>query len=320
VNVVTMELKPISIRDRINLPGMIEPWVKLDVMAEVRGTVQRKVAREGDEVKKGDVIAVLDSRDYKLALQSAKANFEAAQSSMKRITKLHAEQFATRSQLDDIVATVETYRSQVDAARLNLERCTIESPIDGKINKLYVEEGAYLNPAEPVAEILQMEKVKVTIGIPESDVNAVRHVEDFEVTIDALGGKTFKAGKHFLSSATEQLARLYNLELVIENPTGEILPDMFARVEIVKQEVHDTLVIPLYSVIALQDEKIVYVIEGDLAKRRSVQLGLQEGWRIEVRDGVTAGDRVVVVGQRSLTEGQNVNVVRTVAKLEELEK
>jgi RND family efflux transporter MFP subunit len=318
VNVVTMEVIPESIRDRINLPGVVEPWVKLKILSEVRGKIIQKIMDEGAEVRKGDIIAIIDSRDYENALISAKASYEAALSSKERIDKLYQEKLATRSQLDDATAMVDTGKAQMDSAKLNLDRCTIRSPISGVLNRIYFEPGQYMNISDPIAEVLQIDKVKVTIGIPESDVTAVRSVDDYEVKIDALSGKIFQAKKRFLSKSTDSLARLYNLELEIENPSGEILPDMFARVEIVKQEIENAITLPLFSVITINEENIVYVVKDNVVRSRKIELGMQEGWRIQVTKGLEPNEHVVVVGQRSVNDGQKVNIIKTVSNLEAL--
>jgi len=318
VNVVALELTKQPIRDRINLPGIVEPWVKFDIIAEVRGEVKEKRIEKGTPVKKGDIIAVLDTQDYEIARQAATATYDTALASKKRLEKLYKEQLTSRSQLDDITAQVEQYKAQLDSAALNLERCTIKSPISGIINNLYIEQGQYINVSDPIGEVLQMDKVKVIVGIPESDVSAVNDVTKFQVKLDALNGKIFKAEKHYLSKASDPQARLYNLELGIDNPDGEILPDMFARVDIVKQEVEDALSVPLYSIITLNNEQVVYVVNDDTVHARSVKTGIQEGWRIEITDGLHAGDHVIAIGHRSVSEGQTVNVIRTVSDMEEL--
>lgn len=319
INVVALKLSPMAIRDRINLPGIVEPWLKFNIVAEVRGQVVRKNLEKGRRVKAGEVIAELDRADYEIALQSAKASYDTALANRNRIEKLYKEELASRSQLDDITAQMEVYKAQMDTAALNLSRCTIKSPISGRINALYIEEGKYLNVSDPVAEILQMDKVKVQVGIPESDVHEVGSVQTFEVTFDALNRKTFTASRYFLSNASDAQARLYRLELALENPDREILPDMFARVDIVKNQVGDALAVPLYSIITLNNEKIVYVLEGDVARSRKVATGIQEGWRIQITDGLAEDDAVIVVGHRRVSDGQRVNVIRTVKHWEELE-
>ncbi|MBC2715215.1 MAG: efflux RND transporter periplasmic adaptor subunit [Desulfobacteraceae bacterium] len=318
VNVVALELTKQPIRDRINLPGIVEPWVKFNIIAEVRGKVMEKRIKKGTPINAGDIIAVLDTKDYEIAFQAAKASYDTAFASKKRLDKLYKEQLTSRSQLDDITAQVEQYKAQLDNAALNLERCIIRSPISGIINNLYIDKGQYVKVSDPVGEVLQMDKIKVIVGIPESDVSAVNHVSSFEVELDALNGKVFKAKKYFLSRASDPQARLYNLELAIDNPSGEILPDMFARVDIVKQEVADSLSVPLYSIITLNNEQVVYVVNDYTVHARSVKTGIQEGWRIEITNGLDAGDHVIIIGHRNVSDGQTVNVVQTVSSMEEL--
>jgi membrane fusion protein, multidrug efflux system len=318
VNVVALELIEQPIRDRINLPGIVEPWVKFNILAEVRGKVLEKHIEKGTLINEGDIIAVLDSRDYEIALRAAKASYDTALASKNRLEKLYKEQLTSRSQLDDMTAQVEQYKAQMDSALLNLERCTIRSPISGVINNLYIDKGEYVKVSDPIGEVLQMNKVKIIVGIPESDVSAVNHVSSFEVRLDALNGKAFKAEKYFLSQASDPQARLYNLELAIDNPDGEILPDMFARVDIVKQEVTDALSVPLYSIITLNNEQVVYVVNDHTVHARAVKTGVQEGWRIEITDGLDVGDYVIAIGHRSVSEGQTVNVIRTVSNMEDL--
>jgi RND family efflux transporter MFP subunit len=320
VNVVTLVLVPMPIRDRLNLPAVVAPWVELQIVAEVRGKVTEKAVQEGETINKGDMIAKIDFRDYKNAFQSTKSNYTLALADLKRLEKLYKEKVTPQSQLDNAVTMVENTKALMDNAALDLERCTIKAPISGIVNHLFIEEGQYLDVADPVAEILQIDRVKVSVGIPESDVDAVRRVNHFMVRIDALAGRNFQAKKHFFSRTADPMARLYNLDLVLENPNGDILPDMFARVDIVKKEVPEGISIPLYSVISRNDEHIVYVVNNDRAQKRMVELGLLEGWRVEVKKGLHAGEQVIVIGHRGVNDGDKVNVVRATKNPEDILK
>ncbi|MEJ2642519.1 MAG: efflux RND transporter periplasmic adaptor subunit [Desulfosarcinaceae bacterium] len=318
INVVSLTLSPSTIQDRISLPATVMPWVNLTVLTEVRGKVTTLAVKEGQRVRKGDVIAQLDQRDYENQLRSNKASLAAARANLKRLKELQRDRLSTRSQLDDAEAQVESLQAAMDTAALNLERCTITAPIDGIINHRHIELGQYLNVADPVVEILQIDRVKIIVGIPESDVEAVRRLDRFEVTIDAVGGRTFTAKKHFLSRTADSQARVYPLELALENRRHEILPDMFARVTIVKKEVTDSLSVPLYAIISRNDQHLVYVVADNVAQAREVDLGIQQGWRIQAKSGLNAGDQVIVVGQRSVNDGTAVNVVRKIKDITEL--
>ena len=319
-NVVVMELIPGPVQDRLNLPGVVRPWVELNAVAEVNGIIAEKKVQPGQYVKEGDVLAMIDDRDYQNSFISAKAAYRAADTTFRRLNELLKNKAVAQAQVDEARAHLETSRAAMANSQLRLDRTVIRSPITGVVDQTFIEAGQYVNPGQEIAKILQIGKVKVEVGIPESDVDAVRQVKHFQVTIDALGGKIFEGEFHFLSRSATNMARLYNLEIAVSNPKGEILPDMFTRVDIVKKEVSDGLTVPLFSIVKRQDgQPAVCLAEDGTVRLQNVEVGIQEGWRVQIKKGVSAGDKVVVVGHRNLNDGGAVNVVRTVRDLKELD-
>ena len=319
-NVVAMELIPGPVQDRLNLPGVVRPWVEIDAVAEVNGIIADKKVQLGQYVKTGDVLAMIDDRDYQNSFISAKAAYQAADTSFRRLNELLKNKAVAQAQVDEARAHLETSRAAMANAQLRLDRTVIRSPLTGVVDQTFIEAGQYVNPGQEIAKILQIDKVKVEVGIPESDVDAVRQVKHFQVIIDALGGKRFKGEFNFLARSATNMARLYNLEITVANPDGEILPDMFTRVDIIKKEVSDGLTVPLFSLIKRQDgRQAVYLAEGGTVRLQEVEVGIQEGWQVQITKGVSAGDKVVVVGHRNLNDGGAVNVVRTVRDLKELD-
>jgi membrane fusion protein (multidrug efflux system) len=169
-----------------------------------------------------------------------------------------------------------------------------------------------------VADVLRMDRVKIEVGIPESDVDAVRAIERFQVSVDALKGRVFEGRRHYLAKSADSLARTYRLEIEVANPEGTLLPDMFSRAEIVKQRIEDALSVPLFALVSQQKGQAVYVAEAGTARLVPVKTGIQEGWQVQIREGLAAGAKVIVVGQRDTKDGAPVNLVRTIARAEEL--
>jgi len=300
------------IKDRLSLPGVVEPWVGLEVVAEVPGKVIELPAREGDFLKEGELIARLDPRDYENEVASVKAEYDLALKALKRAERLNEQEIIPKVQYDEAVARAEGLEASLKNSRLRLDRSAIKAPISGVLDRLDVEDGAYLNAMQPVAKMLDISRVKVVVGIPESDVDAVRKLRHFDVTLKALGGRKVKGSRLFISKSPETQAHLYRLEAEVQNPGGDILPGMFAEVEVVKDEVRDAVSVPLYAVISRGDEQLVYVEEEGKAHVRMVRTGILEGWRVQITSGLAPADRVVVVGHRSVDEGQEVNVMRTI--------
>ena len=240
-------------------------------------------------MKKSQLLVRLDSRDYRSRVASIEANYKYAQEEYRRISALAKRKIAATSQLDQVEANLKALKAQRDEARLALSRTQIKAPISGRLNEMEAEVGEYLPVGREVAQILQMEQVKVTVGVPESDVAAIFDLDSADVVLEALNNRRVKGEKVFLSRQPRSLARLYNLELVVANPDDRILPGMFARVELVKEVFEDALTVPLYAVITRGDNYYVFIEKEGKAEMREVALGILSEWQVQVRSGLNPG-------------------------------
>lgn len=317
-NVITMKLEPALVTEKISLPGIVKPWISLEVVSEIRGKIVDKKLSEGLHVNKGDILAVIDDSDYQNSYASALASYDSALATENRLNVLIQKDFATQSQLDDAVARVKTGKADLENARLNLDRCTILSPMQGIVDRIYIENGTFLNPGDPIARILQIDQLKIEVGIPESDVDAVRKLKTFDMTIDALDGKTWTGEYHYLYKTADSMARLYNLEIKVDNADGRILPDMFVRVNIIKQQDPRGLAVPMYSLVNFNKETGVYVEKDGVVRFRPVTLGFQDGWKTQIPQGLEPGENIVVVGHRIIEDNEQVKVTKTIRDMKEI--
>lgn len=318
VSVITLTLSPMRLVDKINLPGNVAPYEELWVKAEVGGQVMHIPVKEGQSVTKGQILVELDDRDYRLRLSRIEAAYKLAKLEYDRIAALDRKGITAANRMDEASANLKDITAQRDEARLALERTSIEAPIEGRINEIAAKQGDLVLVGAQIAQILQVGKVKVKVGIPESDVTSFFSLKTSEVVIEALGNRRVTGEKVFLSRQPRNLARLFDLELMIPNPDGKILPGMFARVELVRNVYKNALVIPLYAVISQGDESHVFVEKKGRAEKRQVNTGILVDWRVQILSGLEAGDRLVVVGHRLLEEGQAVDVVKNVSSPEEI--
>jgi membrane fusion protein (multidrug efflux system) len=318
VNVVLLDVVPTTIEDRINLPGVIEPWEQLAVLSKIHGTVIKVGVSEGETVSKGQVLARIDPDDFRIAVDSAKANFELASTNYKRLASLFKQEIIAKAEIDKLEAQVKTSKAALENAELMLSRCTIKAPISGVIRRLEATEGLLLSVSDPVAEILQVDRVKAVVGIPESDVALVRNIKEVDLTIQALDNREVVGTHHFLAGSPESGARLYRLELAIDNKDNLIMPGMFFRAKLVKRVITDTVAVPLFTVIKREDQQFVFVEEDGVAKKLPVELGIMEDWRVQITKGLSPGSRVVVEGHRDIDHGHKLNTVRMIDDLREV--
>ncbi|KPK24954.1 MAG: hypothetical protein AMJ61_13140 [Desulfobacterales bacterium SG8_35_2] len=317
VNVVLLDVNPTTIEDRINLPGVVEPWEKLSVLSKIHGTVTKVEVSEGDKVTKGQVIARIDSADFRIAVDSARATYELAEANYKRLASLFEQEIVAKAEIDKLKAQVKTSKAALENAELMLSRCTIKAPISGVIRRLDATEGLLLSVSDPVAEILQVDRVKAVVGIPESDVALVKDIKEVNLTIQALDNREVVGYQHFLANSPENGARLYRLELAIANDDNLIMPGMFVRAQLVKRVINDTVAVPLFTVIKREEQKFVFVEEDGVAKKHPVELGIMEDWLVQITKGLSPGDKVVVEGHRDIDDGHKLRTVRVIDDLRE---
>ena len=318
VNVVTLTLSPTTITDRINLPGVVEPWTRLSLMAKLNGSITKVLVKEGDHVKKGDVIALIEDDDFRIALERAEATYDLAKSEYTRDKSIHDKGVIPTATLDINRTNLQKAKSDYENAKLLFSRTSVTSPMDGIIRRMDAKVGLQLSIGDPIAEILAIDRMKVVVGIPESDVTAVRELENVDLTVQALGDRIITGKKYFLSPSPESAARLYNLELEIDNSGRDVLAGMFIRADIVKKQIDETLAVPFYSVISRNDEQYVFIEEEGVAKKRKVKLGIMEKWMVQITEGLNPGDSLLIEGHRDVEDSQNVKIIKTLTSPSEL--
>lgn len=318
VNAVTLLLQPTAIHDRINLPGSIEAWTTLSLLSKLNGTVDEVLVREGQKVRKGDILARIDAEEYRIAVERAQAAYNLAKAEYERDKAIFVKGVIPVAELETNKTGMETAKADLDNAQLQLSRCAITAPMNGIVRKIDAKVGLQLAVGDPLAEILEIDRLKAVVGIPESDVPAVRGLDSVDIKLQALGDQTITGKVHFLSSSPETVARLFRLELAIDNPNGEILPGMFFRADVVKKTVPDAVAIPFYSVISRNNEQYVFIEKNGAVEKKNVKLGIMEKWLVQVTEGLKAGDSLLVEGHRDVEDKQKVKVVKAASDIKEL--
>jgi membrane fusion protein (multidrug efflux system) len=318
VNAITLALASTTITDRINLPGYIEPWTRLKLMAKLNGTITEVLVNEGDRVKKGDILARIEDDDFRIALDRAEAAYNLTKAEYGRDKSIYDKGVIPIATLDTNRTNMQKAKADYENAKLLLSRTTVTSPMDGIIRRMDAKAGLQLSVGDPIAEILEIDRMKGVVGIPESDVTAVRELENVDLTVQALDNKIITGRRHFLSPSPESIARLYNLELEINNSGGEVLAGMFVRADIVKKRIDNTLAVPFYSVISRNGEQYVFIEEEGTAKKRKVQLGIMEKWMVQITAGLNPGDKLLIEGHRDVEDNQQVKIIKTLTSPSEL--
>ena len=309
VKVMTITTEP-ELADTFTLPAVIEPNRVVTIAAEVAGRIERIGPEKGDTVSAGELLIELNSDLLRPQLEMAKTQVQFNEIEYERMANLVKENATARRDLDNARTQLDISKAQLDQIASRLERTRILAPLTGVLNNLLVEEGEYVDPGVPVAEIVETDPVKAVVEVPENDIGFFTVGYTAEILADIKGEETLKVGQlSFISELADPQTRSTRVEISLENKQRLLLSGQIVRVRLTRRILKDAIMIPLLAVIPMEEGKAVYVVNSTEAQRREVKLEIIQGDRIQVTDGLKPGDRLIIAGHRFVAPGQTVNLV-----------
>ena len=315
----------------LNALGTVTSLATVTIRTQISGYLQKIDFQEGDDVKKGDLLAEIDSRPYEAALAQAKGNLardeallKGAQVDLTRYQALAAQNAVPHQTLDTQVAlvaqdqgTVEADRAAVKAAEVNLQYCRIVSPLDGRVGLRQVDQGNYVTPGDTngLVVITQLQPISVLFTLPEDNLQTVLKRMQ--------GGATLPAAAYDRSGASKIAdGILLTFDSQIDPTTGTIkaraqfandaktlYPNQFVNIRLLVDTHKDVTTMSTAGIQRGVPGTFVYLVNADnTVSVRKVVLGVTEGERVEVRSGLAPGDRIVIDGADKLREGAKVNI------------
>ncbi len=225
------------------------------------------------------------------------------------------EKGARQEDRDAVAAKIEPAKAALDLANISLKESNIEAPIAGVVSCKNLDEGNMVSPGVCIVTLVQMDTVKVVVGLAERDLPLVQVGKTkATVRVDAYAGETFEGTVQKLSPVVDERTRTIEVEIHVPNSNHRLKPGMFTRVELVLVEKKGVPVIPENAVTWVEDKPFVTLVNGGKAHRVQVKLGLAEGPVVEAAEGVQPGALVIVRGQQGLKEGDPVAVAEEKGK------
>jgi multidrug efflux system membrane fusion protein len=328
VTVATVVQENVPIR--LQAIGNVEAYQTVAVKARVDGQIVTVNFREGDAVKKGEVLFRIDPRPYEAALRQAEANAlrdraarDQARSQEKRYQELLDKNFISkeayaqiRTNAETAEATAKASQALLENARLNLEYCTIASPLDGYVGKVLLQAGNMVraNDQSPLVVINQVRPIYVNFAIPEQNLAEVRRYRAAgPLAVDTAGadsaGKPIEGTLIFVDNAVDPSTGTIRLRAQFDNTDAALWPGQFVSVRLKLTEQPDAIVIPSPAVQNGPEGQYVYVVGADLlADVRKITVLRTDGERTIVATGLQKGERVVTRGQLRLGPKTRVQI------------
>jgi membrane fusion protein, multidrug efflux system len=308
VQVSVMTAEPTSIEDILVLPGETEAWQDVRLSAEQSGVVEWIGVQEGAKVRKGDLLAKINVASLKAGLDRAEAAYQLTDALYQRRKRLAERKIINQEALDHSQTDRSVASGDLEQARLEYEKGFVRAPVDGRINRLFVDKGEFINRGEPLLDLVNVDKVEIDLNVPEMDVRFFQPGQKAGVRVDALPDLHKSGVVAFVAYRADPGTKSFPVKVLVENPGHEIRPGMIARVSLVRRVIPDAMLVPLFVLVDKGGERLLFVEEDGVARARTVELGVISGDRVQILKGLAPGDRLIVKGQTEVEEGMKVKV------------
>jgi len=314
INVEVSEVTSETFVEEILLTSVAMASKDVMIEAEESGVILRLFADRGDRVSAGDAIAKIDDQILQTQVDQARAAAELASQTWDRRKRLWEE-----DQVGSEIAYLEAKFSAEQAAAVlaglerRLSRTVIRAPYSGILDERHVDVGAMVGPGETVGRLVDLDPIKVFAGVPERYATDVQVGADAHIGFEALGDAVYSAPIRYVGATINPGSRTFPIEVEVANTDRSIKPQMVANMSITRQRVEDALVVPQDALVRVEDGYVVFVAvdEGGetLAIVRPVELGPTRRNLVVIEAGLSSGEQLIVVGQKSVANGDRVNIV-----------
>ena len=325
------KVQKVQERETISVSGTVNtPNSPTEVSFLVSGKVIFVGPREGDYVRKGQLLASIDPTDYQLALTTATTQadmariaFDRAEDEHRRMKMLYDSKSLAPNDYEKYKSAYESDRQQYEQAiaqekisRKRLADAELHSPVNGFISKRSIEPGETASPGRPVFEIVQMDTVEANVGVPETDVHLVRIGQKASITVPALPGKSFEGTVRIINVSAESGTRTYMTRITVANPGHLLRVGMVAEASIRGDRMVSMMTLPGDAVVRDPQgatQVFVYYPDQKRVYAKRVEIGAVIDKDVQIESGLAGDEWIVLAGQMKLRDG---SVVRATERSE----
>ncbi|WPU97864.1 efflux RND transporter periplasmic adaptor subunit [Mucilaginibacter sp. cycad4] len=312
IAVKTEEVQPTTLSSEVSVSGNVQGYTTVNLSFMVAGKINYESAKEGDNLAKGQLIATLDPTNYAIAKGLADVQVNSAADEFSRLKILHDRKSLSEDDFTKISFSLQQAQLQQQMQQKNLSDTKLYSPISGVLLKKQAEVGEIVAVGNPLFVVADIRRVKVLAYVPEGELHGIMIGQKANVNIAALD-KTFTGKVTEVGSAADATSRAFTIKIEVENPGMIIRPGMIAEAGIAANNKKQVILVPAECVQQdLSNESYVFVVDKaqNKAFKRRVSLGHVTDNQIEVLSGLSDHDEVVTGGQKSLSDGSLITIIK----------
>jgi membrane fusion protein (multidrug efflux system) len=308
VKVTVYVVKKQDLKNTIQSVGNIMAEEEVELRSETQGRVVKINFREGDEVKKGQVLVKINDADLQAQLNKAVAAKKLKEETEQRNRQLLAKGGISQETYDMSATDLSGAIADIDLLKEQIRRTEVIAPFDGLIGLRSISEGGYLNNTNIIARLQDTKRVKIEFSVPEKYSSMIRDGNEIVFRVEGQN-RDFYAKIYAIEPKIDPVSRNIIVRAICDNSDRKLLPGAFAKVNVTLQNNPDALLIPTQSVVPILKGQKVFLVKGDSVIERNIEIGTRTDVNVEVTKGVQEGDSIVVQGVIQMRPGARVRVI-----------
>ena len=296
--------------DSVEALGTANSTESVDITANVTDLLREIRFADGQAVKKGDVIAVLEQRELAAQLAASRARMQQEKRELGRLEGLVRDKAVPRQDYDQRLTSLEVTQREMEEIEARISYRNIVAPFDGTVGVRRISVGALVQPGEVITTLDDISSIKLDFTVPSAFLSTLAPGVPVEAEVDALAGRVFRGKIESVSTRVDPVTRSVLVRAVLPNPDSQLRPGLLMRVRLIKRE-REGLIVPEESVMQRQQSQFIFVVTpDDKVEERQISIGARLPGRAEVTRGLEPGERVVVRGMNRVRKGETVHVAQ----------
>ena len=314
-DLLSVKVTPVSMRaeqESISAAGVLSSKSELKLAFKTGGMIKKMYVNEGSYVKAGQLLAELDMSEIDAQVNQSKLGLQKAERDLERVKKLYADEVATQAQLDDATTAADFSKQQVQTAAFNQKLSRIYAPANGVVLRKIADQGELIVPFSP-AIILGTggNEYVVNVGLADREIVKIKNGQTAEIQLDAYPEESFTGRVSQIAQTVNPATGTYETELTINSRGKRMISGFIAKAEIPIGGSKQLLSVPVACLTEAESNTAkVFVLEGNIVRKRTVTVGKIFQDYAEITDGLELNEQVVLDGAGFLSDGQKVNVVK----------
>lgn len=300
-------VQPKYIENKIKVTGSILPNESIELKSEVSGLVTKVHFKEGQQVKKGELLISLKDDELKAQLEKLKYSNQLAKETEGRQKKLLDRGAISQEEYDISLTNLNTTSADIRLLEAQLDKMSIKAPFNGTLGLRQISEGAYITNGTVITSLYSLNPMKVDFAIPGKYAGNVKVGNRISFGTDA-SLDTFEGEVYAIEPKIDETTRTLRLRALADNKSNQLMPGQFAKIELVMESIEDALMVPAVSVIPELNGHKVFISKGGKAASVPVEIGIRTDEEVQILKGVEPQDSVIISGLLQIRPGSAVQI------------